>query len=172
MAEVEGSARARRGQIDVGAVATDGVLGGLLAAAVVAVVFFIHDVIKGVPLHTPSVLGANLFWGAEAARSMKADTGVALAFNAVHVSSLVVGASLISFMAALGERSPKLWYLPFVALGVLLAAVLYVDGALGVPGLARFRLTAAALLGAGTVVAFLVWRRPRIAARIYDAWRE
>ncbi len=172
MGDAEGSAQDRLGQTDFGAVAMDGVLGGLLAAAVVAVVFFIHDVIQGMPLHTPSVLGANLFWGAEAARSMKADLGVALAFNAVHVSSLVAGALLISYMVALGDRFPKVRHLPFFALGVLLAVTLYVDGALGVPGLGRFRLTAAALLGACTVVAFLVWRHPRIAARLHDAWRN
>ena len=173
MGDVEGSAQDLLGQSDFGAVAMDGVLGGLLAAAVVAVVFFIHDVIQGMPLHTPSVLGANLFWGAEAARSDRDLPGPPFpAFNAVHVSSLVAGALLISYMVALGDRFPRVRHLRFVALGVLLAVTLYVDGALGVPGLGRFRLTAAALLGACTVVAFLMWRHPRIAVRLHDAWRN
>ncbi|UCE86037.1 MAG: hypothetical protein JSU66_17210 [Deltaproteobacteria bacterium] len=159
-------------RIQFGAVAADGVLGGLLAAAVVAVVFFIHDVIQGIPLHTPSVLGANLFWGAEAARSMRADVVVALAYNAVHMASLVAGAMLIAYVAALGQRFPGVWYLPFIAVATFVCGVLYVDGALGVAGLGRFRLTAVALLGASTVIAFLLWRHPIIVKHMHDAWRS
>ena len=43
----------------------EGIVAGLIGAAVVAVWFFVYDLARGRPFHTPSLLGAFVFYGAD-----------------------------------------------------------------------------------------------------------
>lgn len=159
-------------EIDTRALAADGLFAGLLGAVTVSFAFLILDAIQGAPLHTPSVLGAKLFYGDETARTMTSDVPTALAFNGIHVLAFVLSGLLASYLACIVERHPRYWYLPFTAVAFVLAAIVYVDGAFGIPGLGHLRLAAVALLGTGVVIAFLLWRHPEIQRHLDDVWKD
>jgi hypothetical protein len=160
-------------RIDFASVAVDGLFAGVLGSLVVALGFLAYDTTEGVPLHTPSVLGAHLFYGGPAvAATVTSDVRMAIAYNGVHVLSFVLCGLLASYVATLIERSPKFWYLAFIAVAFTLFAVLYLDGAFGVAGLGRFRMSVGALLGAAVLVTYLLWRHPGIAKHLNDVWQD
>lgn len=154
------------------ALAADGLFAGLLAAIAVSLAFLIFDAIQGAPLHTPSVLGAKLFYGDDAARTMTTDVPTALAYNGIHFLAFVLGGLLVAYVAGVVERYPRYWYLAFTAVAFILAAIVYVDGAFGVTGLGPLRLSAVALLGCGVMIAFLLWRHPDIQRHLDDVWKD
>lgn len=159
-------------KLDPGRILVDGVVAGFLASLVVAAAFLVWDAAHGAPLHTPSVLGARLFRGLEAARAAEVDVPIAIAYNAVHFLGFALGGLLCSWVAALVERAPRTWYLGLVAASFLLAAILYADAALDVTGLGRLHLFVAALLGILTMGVFLWRRHPGIRAHLEDVWQD
>ena len=159
-------------RIDPGRVLLDGVVAGFLGSVVVAAVFLVYDALHAAPLHTPTVLGTRIFRGLEAAQTAGVDVQIAIAYNAMHFLGFVLGGLLCSYVAALVERAPRYWYLGFVAVSFVLAAILYADAALDVTGLGRLHLFAAALLGILTMGIFLWRRHPGIRAHLGDVWQD
>lgn len=154
-------------------VLTDGLFAGIVGYLSIVIVMLAIDAIQGTPLHTLSALGALLFFGGpEAARAVTVDVPMALAANGIVALVLLAVGMASSYLASLVEHAPSYWYLAFVAIAFLLAAMLYLDGAFGVPGLPRFELSALALVGAVVQVTFLLWRHPYIRRHIEDVWKD
>ena len=59
----------------------EGIVAGLIGAAVVAVWFFVYDLARGRPFHTPSLLGAFVFYGADTPAPAEPALGAILGYT-------------------------------------------------------------------------------------------
>ena len=148
----------------------EGFLAGCAGALAVALVFLTFDAIGGAALQTPSALGTLLFYGAEDARSASPELTRAVAFNAVHLVAWIAAGMLAAWIVAYVERHPVVWYLMFVAVAFSFGALLWLDGALGLPGLGRFHLIAGGLVGAAAMSLYLWHRHPALLAHLDDVY--
>jgi len=119
----------------------DGVIAGLIGAAVVAVWFLIFDIARGRPLLTPALLGSAVFEGITDPSQVVVSIGPVFFYTLLHgvafVGFGVVAASLI--LAA--EREPAL----LIAFAILFA------------GFEAFFVGAAAALGTSMLGALVWW---------------
>jgi hypothetical protein len=141
----------------------EGILAGLLGAAVIALWFLILDTAWGRPLYTPSVLGAALF-----RRELGASPGpvpisfeMVAAYTWIHGLLFCVIGGLASRLLTLAEERPN------VGFGIVLLFVVFEFGFVGVAlAVAEPVLHAltwpAVLIGnllAATAMAVYLWRR-------------
>ena len=86
-----------------GGVLWEGVVTGIVGAAVVAIWFFAIDAIRGEPLRTPKLLGIALL--------RQADPGSAiLAYTLLHGLAFVLFGILGAFLVAAAERQPVILF--------------------------------------------------------------
>ena len=118
---------------------TRGLLTGLLGAAVVAVWFFLLDVLAGAPFTTPAALGSALLFGSNA-DTAALNLGVVAAYTVIHVVAFAIAGVVFVIVAEGIERSPSFLLLAVMTVivleGVIVAALAlgaqWVLGALGV----------------------------------------
>ena len=91
-------------------VVVEGVLAGLAGAAAVALWFFVHDVLSGVPLRTPALLGAALLQGSRYPSEVTITAGLVLGYTAVHVVAFVLYGWAAAGLLALSDREPRVLY--------------------------------------------------------------
>jgi len=137
-----------------------GIEAGLVAGFVVAAVYLIRDLAIGIPLHTPSVLGTFFIEGADAARSVRSAPGAAMAFHAAHFALWVIAGGAAGWMMNRVEESPRLWFLPWVGVALLMAVIVALDGFTSAIGLPRLHLWLGAIAGVLAMVGFFQWRHP------------
>jgi hypothetical protein len=118
----------------------EGIMVGLIGAAVAMLLFLGVDLAAGAPLRTPAMLGNALFHGARGASEVAITTPVVLGYTAVHLAGFVLFGLAVSGLFALAERE-KRGLLPGRGLrghGLRpLAVGARRDDAVGVPGRAR-----------------------------------
>jgi hypothetical protein len=99
----------------------EGIVVGLVGAAVVALWFLVYDLAHGTPLRTPTLLGAALFEGAtlspEAARA-----SLVLSYSVVHLVAFVVFGLVLAGLFALADREPVVLFGAFMLLCCLQVA--------------------------------------------------
>jgi hypothetical protein len=143
-----------------GLVLPEGIEAGLVAATMVVVALWIRDASIGEPLHTPSVLGALVFQGLEAARVVRSDPGLAAAYNVVHYILWIIGGFAASRLMGAVARGAAAWWLPGLALGLVILAYVGLDALVAETALTRPRFWIGGVAGATTLAAFLAWRHP------------
>jgi hypothetical protein len=131
-----------RASIDVTRLYQEGLIGGLVGAATVALWFLFIDLAQGRPLYTPTVLGTALFGRGIGFPSAYAgpDLGMVLMFTWVHGLAFVVVGGLVAHLLAVAERQPN------VGFGILMLFVMF-----------EFGFIAAAMLFAAPVLRALAW---------------
>jgi hypothetical protein len=125
----------------------DGVIAGVFGAGVVAVFFFVLDLLAGYPLFTPNALGMSLFLGKAAVPGDAIVPVLVAGYTAVHVGFFVGFGVMAAFEVLSRRRIP-----PNDAGTLLVSAVLFV--AFEITFLAMAQLFAPHLtgvLGAGRV---------------------
>ena len=129
---------------DVQTLYQEGMIAGLIGAAVVALWFLAIDALQGRPLHTPTVLGTALFGrgnGLVPLDTLPPSTEMVLMFTWVHGLAFAALGGVASHLLGLAERHPS------VGFGILLLFVLF-----------QFGFTAAAMLFAAPVLqAISLW---------------
>ena len=101
----------------------EGVVAGVIGAAVIAVWFLIVDVLNGQPLYTPTVLGTAFFKGGVVTpERLGVDLETVLMFTWVHGLIFVVIGSMASWLLGIAERNPQIGF------GVLLFFVMFEFG--------------------------------------------
>ena len=86
----------------------EGVIAGLIGAAVVAVWFLVFDLLRGRPLVTPALLGAVVFFGPTDPGGVQISAGPILGYTLLHgLAFIAFGVVAASLMAA-SEREPAL----------------------------------------------------------------
>jgi hypothetical protein len=159
-----------------GDVTLDGLITGMLGALVVAVWFLILDLSGGRPLYTPSLLGAVLLHGSQAAASQ---VGIApleiAAYTAFHLVAFVLVGVLLSWLMNLFERFPIMFFVLLVLFLCLMIGFFGLDAALGASLVGRLRAwtVVVANLLAAAVMALYQWRRhPGAVRAIEQLWEH
>ena len=142
----------------------EGLVTGLVGYGTVVGFFAVLDLVSGEGLlHTPTLLGSALFFGAEGGGAQ--GPAPAIAYNGLHilVSLLIgLGAAWLVFQT---EKHRPLWYIVFF---VLLAGFIYSSAMVGVLAAeVAHLLTWPAILGANlaagvTAGGYLWWRHARL----------
>jgi hypothetical protein len=108
----------------------EGIVAGLIGAAVVALWFFVFDILRGRPFLTPSLLGSLVFLGISAPAASPA-VGPILGYTILHGLAFVAFGIVAATMLAMSDREPAL----FVAFVILFACFeVFFFGVLGVLG--------------------------------------
>ena len=115
----------------------DGVLAGLVGAAVIALWFLVIDTIDGRPLFTPATLGRGLLGVVAPGREGLSVGTLVTAYTVFHVAAFVVVGLLAAFVADVAEREPSILFgflllFAVVEVGIyVLVAILDVASPLG-----------------------------------------
>jgi hypothetical protein len=120
------AARPARGR---GHALREGVVVGLIGAAIAMVLFLIVDVAAGMPLRTPAMLGAALFHGVRGGGAVTVTAPLVLGYTLVHLAGFVAFGLAVSGLFALAEREKRVLALIFMlgcCLAVLFGAMVYV----------------------------------------------
>lgn len=121
----------------------DGVIAGLLGAAVTALWFLIIDAVNGRPLYTPTLLGTALFHAASGLRALETlpvSLEMVALYTAAHGLVFAAIGSLAARLLAVAQRHPE------VGFGILLLFVIL-----------EFAVTVSPILFAPAVVRALTW---------------
>jgi len=172
LSEPSGRESTRQG---LAALAEDGVVAGVIGAAVVAIWFLVLDVARGQPFLTPSMVGSVLFLGDSLEAASTLNVVMVFAYTGVHGVLFLLAGCLLSWMVAQVERNPQLG-LVLLLLFLLFESVLFGFEVTIVPtlvgALGAFSVAFANLFGAAAMFWYLLLRRPEALARLRDSWDE
>lgn len=153
----------------------EGVLCGIIGAAVVAAFFLVIDTVRGQPFYTPSLLGSVLFLGKGVEEVTSIEATMVFAYTGLHVLLFLVAGGLVAWMVSQFERNPQ-FGLVLILLFLLAESVLFgfevtlvpnLVGALGAGVVA-----VANLLSVGAMFWYLLRRHPRAWERLRQSWHE
>jgi hypothetical protein len=109
----------------------EGIVAGLIGAAVVAIWFFVFDILRGRPFLTPSLLGSLVFLGVNTPTVTAPAVGPILGYTILHGLAFVAFGVVAATMLAMSDREPAL----FIAFVILFACFeVFFFGVLGVLG--------------------------------------
>lgn len=91
-------------------VVREGVVGGVLGAAAVALWFLAYDAVAGVPLRTPALLGAAVFHGLREPAALVITTPLVLQYTVIHGAAFIIFGLAAAGMLALADREPRLLF--------------------------------------------------------------
>jgi hypothetical protein len=113
----------RAGQVE--GIYQEGLIAGVLGAAVIAVWFLVLDTISGRPFHTPTILGTAIFRGGEGLASpevVPVSLEMVVLYTWVHALVFCVIGGIAARLLAVAERQPNAGF------GILLAFVVFEFG--------------------------------------------
>jgi hypothetical protein len=157
------------------AILEDGVLSGIVGALVVALWFLIFDLARGLPFHTPSLLGSVLFLGKSVEQATSVDATMVFAYTGLHGFLFLLAGAAVAWMFAQFERNPQ-FGLVLLLLFLLFEAVIFGFEVTIVPALVgalgAWAVGLANLLAAVAMFWFLLIRHPGSMARLRAGWDE
>lgn len=150
----------------------EGVIVGLIGAAVVAGWFLVLDLVIGRLLFTPGALGSALFLGAGGPDEVRITAGTVLGYTFVHLAVFLLAGTIFAALVGQAEKQTA------VLMGVMLffvATLTFAVGAMAILAswvlaeLTWWGIAMGNLLAAAAMAAFLWMRHPRLARRMSDA---
>lgn len=148
----------------------EGIIGGMVGAATIAIWFLILDMVGGRPLYTPTVLGTALFRGGDLAslNSLPVSLEMTFLYTWVHGAAFCAIGALAARLLALAETNPNIGFgvlLFFVILsyGFLAAQMLFAQPILH--AFSWFAVFIGNLLAAVTMTAYFWRRHPNLIVR-------
>jgi hypothetical protein len=109
----------------------EGVVAGIIGAAVVAVWFLIFDLARGRPFLTPALLGSAVFYGVNTPADVHMAVAPILGYTILHGLAFIAFGVIAASVMALSEREPAL-FIAFVILFACFETFFFgVVGALG-----------------------------------------
>jgi hypothetical protein len=163
------SARPSRGR---GPVLREGVIVGLIGAAIAMVWFLVVDVAAGAPLRTPAMLGAALFHAVRNPGVVAVTAPLVLGYTGVHLAGFVLFGLAVSGLFALAEREKRVLALIFMlgcCLAVAFVMVVYVLGQWLREAMTPWVFLSGHLVAALGVVAALVYFHGRLMRRFPES---
>jgi hypothetical protein len=91
-----------------GRVVREGIIAGLIGAAVVAVWFLVVDLVQGAPLQTPAVLWTVIFQGARDPAGIPIAVGAVLGYTIVHGLAFMAFGLVAAALVDGAEREPAM----------------------------------------------------------------
>jgi len=93
----------------------EGIIAGLIAAAIVAVWFLIYDAARGQPFRTPALLGAAV-QGMRDPGAVIVTPGLVAQYTVLHGAIFAMVGVLIAFLISTAQRQPSRLLVMFIAL--------------------------------------------------------
>jgi hypothetical protein len=157
------------------AVLEDGVLAGIVGAAVVAVWFLILDAARDQIFFTPSLIGSVLFLGKTVSDVTQVNGLIVFAYTGLHgILSLFAGVA-VAFMVYEFEENPQFGIL-LLMLFLLFESILFSFEAAIFPGLVgaigTLAVASANLFSAVAMFWFVLRRHPTALSRMREAWED
>jgi len=154
----------------------NGILAGILGAAVVALWFLLLDMItRGVPFYTPSLLGSIIFAGQDATQVTALNGAAVFAYTGLHGILFLGAGAMLALMFAQFERNPQVGMV-LLLLFVTFEAILWGVGVSIIPALAgavgAWAILVANLGSALAMFAFLLRRYPAAMESLRGVWKE
>ena len=89
-------------------VVREGIITGLIGAAVVAGWFLLFDVLRGRPFFTPGALGSALFLGSSAVSEVRVNATTVIGYTVLHVVAFAVTGFFAAAIVTAAEDTPPL----------------------------------------------------------------
>ncbi len=142
---------------------SEGIIAGMIGAAIVAVWFLIYDAAQGRPFRTPALLGAATFEGVKDPSSVPVAAHLVLQYTVLHGVVFAMIGVLIAYLIVSAQREPNRLLMLFIALMCFEVFFLALVGWLAHPvlgGVAWWAiLVANVLAAAGMLTYFFVGHR-------------
>jgi hypothetical protein len=87
----------------------EGIVAGLIGAAVVALWFFVYDLARGRPFLTPTLLGSFVFFGVTTPTGLQPSLGPILGYTVLHGLAFIAFGIVAASLMAVSEREPALF---------------------------------------------------------------
>src|SRR5213594_101387 len=87
----------------------EGIVAGLIGAAVVALWFFVYDIARGTAFRTPTLLGAFVFFGIQTPTGLDPSIGLILGYTVLHGLAFIAFGVIAASLMAVSEREPALF---------------------------------------------------------------
>lgn len=94
----------------------EGIIAGMIGAAIVAVWFLIYDAARGRPFQTPALLGAATFEGVKDPSAVPVAAHLVLQYTVLHGVVFAMIGVLIAYLIVSAQREPSRLLLMFIAL--------------------------------------------------------
>ena len=146
----------------------EGVIAGLIGAAIVALWFLAIDTIQGEPLRTPKLLGAAFMRGA-------APSVAVVSYTIVHGVAFLVFGVLASALIAGAERQPAFVFflvILFTAFEVASFGAVIIAAKWVLDEVAGWTIFVGNLLAAGAMLAYFFRRHRALAQRLTESWAD
>lgn len=89
-------------------VVKEGIVTGLIGAGVVALWFFLFDLMRGQPFFTPGALGSALFLGSSSAETVSVNAGTVIGYTVMHLLAFCVTGFLAAAIVTAADETPPL----------------------------------------------------------------
>ena len=154
-------------------VVREGVGGGLIGAATVALWFIVCDTVGGRPLRTPALLAAALLQHVRNPTALHISAVLILSYSVLHGTAFVLFGILAAVLLALTEREPILLLAVFVLFTCFEVAffglLTLVDEAL-VESVGWWTIFVANILATTAMLAFFLTRHADLYVRLHEHW--
>jgi hypothetical protein len=87
----------------------EGIIAGLIGAVVVAVWFFVYDLVRGHAFMTPGLLGAFVFYGVNTPAGLEPALGPILGYTVLHGLAFIAFGVIAASLMAVSEREPAIF---------------------------------------------------------------
>ncbi|MGH7312782.1 MAG: hypothetical protein ACREJV_06400, partial [Candidatus Rokuibacteriota bacterium] len=151
----------------------EGVVGGLIGAAVVAVWFLVFDLARGKPLLTPALLGAALFYGVDNPIGLEVAIGPVIGYTLIHGLAFVAFGVVAASVIAATEREPTLIIAVVILFACFETFFLGVVGVLGravTDALSWWGILAANFLAAVAMLWYFLLRHRALPRLLVGSW--
>jgi hypothetical protein len=157
------------------AVVREGVMAGLIGAAVVAVWFLIYDTLRLQPLRTPALLGAAVLEGLRDPAVVVVRPDLVLGYTVLHVAAFAVFGVLAAGLIVAAEREPRLLlglFIMFACFEIFFLGFVSVLDEHLVGALLWWNVAIGNLLAASAMLVYFFLGHRSLGARLLERWSD
>ena len=170
-AREKGADRPSTGGTEMSTVVREGIVAGLIGAGVVALWFFLLDLVAGRMLFTPAALGSAMLYGVSAADGVILSVGTVLGYSLYHVAAFTLLGIIASALLTQAEKFPPLLFGLLILFVVFETFVIFLAALLGawiMQELAWWAILVGNLLAAVAMGVYLRSRHPELGAKLRE----
>ena len=156
-----------------GSVIREGMVAGLIGAALVAVWFLAYDLFKGHPFRTPTLLGAAVFRGLIEPGMLERELGLILGYTVLHGLAFVLFGMIAALLVVAAERQPILiigLFMLFAAFEVLFFGLVTILAQSLLGALVWWNIFVGNLLAAAGMLVYFFRGHQALSRRLTETW--